>query len=318
MWSAGDRLRFLSIDFETATARRDSACAVGVARVDDGKIVASASYFIQPPGNRYDSFNIGIHGITPEMTAGAPPFVPVMNSILEWAEGLPLVAHNASFDMSVLRAGYDSNGYGYPRLDYYCTLLMSRAALPDLPDYRLPRVLTACGGAVTSHHDPKFDAEACAEIALAIAGKQGVATLDELCSCVGMRVGHLYAYAYKPCRCVGGVATRSSTRQPMSDYVCNVEADASGPFYDADVAFTGAMASMPRGTAMQMVAERGGRPRTTVSKLTEYVVVGQLDHDAFMQGNPSRKLKTALDLVESGHSIQILSEKEFLALLEVK
>jgi DNA polymerase-3 subunit epsilon len=73
---------------------------------------------------------------------------------------------------------------------------------------------------------------------------------------------------------------------------------------------------MPRDAAMQRVADRGGRPRTTVSKLTEYVVVGQLDFESFTQGRPSGKLKKALELVEAGHSIQVLSEPDFLSLLD--
>lgn len=125
-------MRFLAIDFETASACRDSACAVGVARVEDGQIVSSASYLIQPPGNQYDSFNVGIHGITPEMTANVAPFVPVLDAVLTWADGLPLVAHNASFDMSVLRAGFEAGGRAYPQRDYYCSLLLSRSALPGL------------------------------------------------------------------------------------------------------------------------------------------------------------------------------------------
>lgn len=162
-------MRFLAIDFETATASRASACAVGIALVDGGRIVASTAYLIRPPGNRYDAFNIGIHGITPAMTAKAAPFAPVMDAVLDQADGLPFVAHNASFDMSVLRAGFDALGRGYPQRDYYCTLLMSRSALPGLPDYKLPHVYAACGGCMQDHHDPRADAEACAEIALAIA-----------------------------------------------------------------------------------------------------------------------------------------------------
>lgn len=193
-------MRFLSIDFETATGRRDSACAVGVAWVDGGQIVTSASYLIRPPGNRYDAFNIGIHGITPDMTAHAAPFEPVMNAVLTWADGLPLMAHNASFDMSVLRAGFESSGHAYPRRDYYCTLVMSRSALPGLPDYQLPHVLAACGGVMKHHHDPKADAEACAEVALAIARLSGARTLGELGKHLGVQAGHLDGYGYRPCR----------------------------------------------------------------------------------------------------------------------
>jgi len=202
-------MRFLAIDFETATAGRDSACAVGVAAVADGRVVSSASYLIKPPGNRYDPFNILIHGITPTMTADAAPFADVMRTVLEWADGLPLVAHNASFDMSVLRAGFDACGLPYPEREYYCTLLMSRSALPGLPDYKLPRVLHPVGGTMTDHHDPKADAEACAEIALAIAARNRSATLEELCTSVGMHAGHLYDCGYEPCRCSRGGGRRS-------------------------------------------------------------------------------------------------------------
>lgn len=308
-------MRFLAIDFETATASRDSACAVGIALVDGGRVVASTSYLIQPPGNRYDPFNIGIHGITPAMTANVAPFLPVMETVLEWADGLPLVAHNASFDMSVLRSGFDLHGRQYPQREYYCTLLMSRSAIPGLPDYRLPRVIAACGGSLGAHHDPKADAEACAEIALAIARNNGAATLRDLGKAVGLKVGQLYDGGYRPCRCSTSAPTPTANTKPMSEYVCNTHADQSGAFYDADVAFTGTMASMSRDAAMQKVADRGGRPRTSVSKLTEYVVVGDLDYTAFTKGHPSSKLKKALELVDAGYPLQVLTEKEFLELL---
>jgi len=308
-------MRFLAIDFETANSGRDSACAVGIALVDGGRIVSSTSYLIQPPGNRYDSFNIGIHGITPAMTANAAVFVPVMDTVLDWADGLPLVAHNASFDMSVLRAGFESHGRPCPQRDYYCTLLMSRSALPGLPDYKLPHVVAACGGSMLDHHDPEADAVACAEIALAIARNSGAASLKDLGKVVGMSVGQLYDSGYRPCRCSLGSPAASPRARTMSDYVSNQDADQAGAFYNADVAFTGTMASMERGAAMQNVADRGGRPRTSVSKLTEYVVVGQLDFEAFTQGHPSSKLRKALDLIDAGYPLQVLTEKEFLELL---
>lgn len=66
---------------------------------------------------------------------------------------------------------------------------------------------------------------------------------------------------------------------------------------------------------MQKVADRGGRPRASVSKLTEYVVAGDLDYKAFTQGRPSLKLRKALELVGAGYPLQVLTEKEFLELL---
>lgn len=48
---------FITIDFETATAERDSPCEIGLTFVENFKIVDSKSWLIRPIGNMYDSFN---------------------------------------------------------------------------------------------------------------------------------------------------------------------------------------------------------------------------------------------------------------------
>ena len=52
---------FVAIDFETATHRRDSACAVGLAVSRNGRIVAIRSFLIRPPTAHF-SFT-EIHGL---------------------------------------------------------------------------------------------------------------------------------------------------------------------------------------------------------------------------------------------------------------
>ena len=72
--------------------------------------------------------------------------------------GRPVVAHNASFDMSVLRRELDHLGLRYPDLEYYCTLVLSRACCwPRLRGHRLPDVASHCGIAF-HHHDAAGDA----------------------------------------------------------------------------------------------------------------------------------------------------------------
>jgi DNA polymerase-3 subunit epsilon len=306
-------INFLAIDFETANSGRDSACAVGIAKVIDGRLVSSESYLIQPPDNEYDAWNIDIHGITPEMTVNAPAFIEVLDKIMGKYSDLPLVAHNASFDISVLRAGYESFGRPYPLREYYCTLILSKSVLPELPSHTLPKVHHACGGQAKEHHNPKDDAEACAEIFISIAQSLGASSFDDIVSKFGISPGRLTGDAYQPCRS----RTRKADPKSITDFVINTDADVNGIFFNADVAFTGTMASMPRSQAMQIVADRGGRPKTSVSKFTEFIVVGDIDHNSFTKGKPSSKLKKAIELVDSGNSIQILSEHEFLKLAEL-
>jgi DNA polymerase-3 subunit epsilon len=42
-------MNFLALDFETANYYRDSACALGLVRVENNEIVDRASFLIRPP-----------------------------------------------------------------------------------------------------------------------------------------------------------------------------------------------------------------------------------------------------------------------------
>jgi DNA polymerase-3 subunit epsilon len=101
---------WVAVDFETATSARASACAVAAVSVADGAIVDERRWLIQPPGNRYDAFNTSIHGIDASITRGAPGFAQVWSDVLDFAGGRTLVAHNAGFDLGVVRAEHDRTG----------------------------------------------------------------------------------------------------------------------------------------------------------------------------------------------------------------
>ncbi|MCR4565296.1 MAG: 3'-5' exoribonuclease, partial [Bacteroidales bacterium] len=82
-------------------------------------------------------------------------------------EGLPLVAHNSSFDESCLRAVFQVYQMDYPDYTFYDTLSASRRHFGRrLPDHQLQTVAAACGYDLTRHHHALADAEACACIAL--------------------------------------------------------------------------------------------------------------------------------------------------------
>ena len=96
---------FTAIDFETANSHASSACAVGLVRVRDGKVVDRASWLIRPPAghDEFLRFNIKIHGITPDMVAGKPTIGEVLPAFHAFAQDTVLVAHNAAFDMRFLQ-----------------------------------------------------------------------------------------------------------------------------------------------------------------------------------------------------------------------
>jgi len=189
---------WVAIDFETATGRRASACAVGLVYVRQGRIAGVESFLIQPPGNAYSGFNISIHGIDPSMTRDSPTFAELWPVLADRIGGRPVVAHNASFDMSVLRYELDHLGLRYPDLEYYCTLVLSRACWPGLHGHRLPDVASHCGIAF-QHHDAAEDARACAEILLRISAASGAVTPRDAAARHGVRPGRLHADGYCTC-----------------------------------------------------------------------------------------------------------------------
>lgn len=58
---------FVAVDFETANARRSSACSIGIAAVKGLKVVETYHSLIRPEFGRFSGVNIRIHGITPDM-----------------------------------------------------------------------------------------------------------------------------------------------------------------------------------------------------------------------------------------------------------
>jgi len=160
----GVRPSFVALDFETATARPESACAVGLVRVRAGSIESRCSRLIRPPRKAF-TFT-PVHGISWRDVADAPAFREVWAELERELEGATFIAaHNAPFDERVLRACCRFARVPPPALPFRCTLQLVRRLLPGRPA-SLPAVCRHLGIPLR-HHDPSSDAEACARLVLA-------------------------------------------------------------------------------------------------------------------------------------------------------
>ncbi len=83
---------------------------------------------------------------------------------------------------------------------------------------------------------------------------------------------------------------------------------ATGPLRGKSFLFTGKLLAMPRGEAQKLVEEQGGEAAQSVTKDLDYLVVGG--------GGAGSKLAKAEKLKQKGSAIEIISEKEFLNLVE--
>jgi DNA polymerase III subunit epsilon len=159
---------FVAIDFETADYYPDSACAVGLVRVADNRIVERSYALIRPPRRRF-VFTY-LHGIDWEMVAEAPSFGELWPQLAPLLQGVDfLSAHNASFDRNVLHTCCQAGGVSPPLLPFVCTVVLARRTWNLYPT-KLPNVCDYLNIDLTHHH-ALADAEACARIVLAARGE---------------------------------------------------------------------------------------------------------------------------------------------------
>ena len=160
---------FAAIDFETANEWPSSVCSVGVVIVRKGEIVDRFYSLIHPEPEYYRWSCMQVHGLSEEDTDDAPVFPRVWERIEPLIEGLPLVAHNSSFDEGCLKEVFRVYCMDYPDYLFLDTLAASRRHFGySLPNHRLDTVAAACGYDLQNHHHALADAEACAVIAMNI------------------------------------------------------------------------------------------------------------------------------------------------------
>lgn len=182
-------LDFTAIDFETANSSPASACSVGLVRVRDGRVVATAGWLIQPPAghDEFQEWNVKIHGIRPHDVRDAATWSEQFDRLCAFAGADVLVAHNAGFDLNVLRRASEATGEICPPYRSLCSLQVARKTY-ELDSYRLPKAAAAAGFSEFSHHDALADARACAEIVIDSARRAEASDVFGLARALGLRV----------------------------------------------------------------------------------------------------------------------------------
>ena len=303
---------FVAIDFETATSERNSACAVGVVVFEQGSPADTLSLLIRPPGNYYDGFNMMIHGIGPSDTRHSPEFPEVWEQVAPMLDGRLVIAHNTAFDLSVLRRSAEHHGYKPDPFQFACTYRIARSALPDAISWSLD-VLADEFGIPLTHHDPLSDAHAAGLLWLALPQRFGT-THSDLLDSLGYRLGYCHLDGYKP---FSNATSSSGSSKSFSakDFTPNREPDPEGLLFSKRVVFTGTLESMPRREAFQAAVDAGAKPSQSVSKRTDYLVLGVTDLRKVGETGRSSKHRKALALAAEGSPVEIIDEEQFICLL---
>lgn len=157
---------YVVFDIETTgfSPKNDKIIEIGAVKVCDGKVIDRFSSFVNP--ERAIPFNITeLTSIEDGMVKDAPIINKVLPEFLDFCKGSVLVAHNAGFDCSFIKANCKnlSLEFSFSILD---TVPLARFLYPDLKRVKLNIIAKYLGISLENHHRAVDDAKATAEILL--------------------------------------------------------------------------------------------------------------------------------------------------------
>lgn len=139
-------------DLETTglDADVDRIIEIGAIKLKGMEPVAQFETLVKPEIELTDDI-VKITGITPNMLEGQPAIETVLPKFLDFIEGSILVAHNAEFDTSMIRAACSRLGIDL-EWPCFCTLKMARELLPDLENKKLDTIARHYGLTFEARH----------------------------------------------------------------------------------------------------------------------------------------------------------------------
>lgn len=281
---------FIVIDFETACPSHDSPCSLGLIVVKQLKIVSEQCYLINPKVDKWSPINIGIHHIHPEVVENSPEFCRIWPEISSFFMNSLVVAHNISFDCSVLTKTLDRYNLPRPFFQTSCTLEQSRILFPALKRHSLNTICKLMSIELENHHEALSDAKACALLRIAFEeGHHKKITLEEITQANETIQTRKKKIPEHHERLTGSILKPNF----------NIE-EIDNPFYMKKVVITGVLSGYSRKGLAEFLKNLGADLDTSITKRTDFVIIGT---------NPGpEKLKTIKNLISEGYCIQTIDE----------
>lgn len=227
------------------------------------------------PPNPVSDIISKLTGITNEMLSNADNIHNVLFEFRKFIGNETLIGHNANFDINFL---YDNSvkHLGIPLCnDYFDTLYYARKLLPDYPNHRLQYIATQLNIEVTEAHRALND-------------------------CFTTH------HCYQKLKMIG------CNKLPKVETVSN---NIINSFKGKTIVTTGEFKMLTRNNIKEIIINSGGRAVDTVSKNTNYLLLGGVVFNTKDNGKSSKHLK-AEELISKGIDIKIIFEDEFYDMLK--
>jgi DNA polymerase-3 subunit epsilon len=160
---------FVAVDTETNGYGGDlcEMTEVGAVLVGGGELHETYDSLVQverPLSRGIQRFT----GITQGMVDGAPPADEVLGELADLLDGRVMVAHNARFDVGVLRQAFERAGLDWPKPPVICTVALARRFAPLVRKRGLASLAGSLGIEVDEVHRALPDALTCARVFCAL------------------------------------------------------------------------------------------------------------------------------------------------------
>ena len=152
---------YVAFDFETASGK--NPCSIGIVEFNNGEVINEYYSLINPKIEKFNPFTIRIHGIREVDVLNEREFSEVWNDIEHYFQDKIVIAHNSSFDISVLNYSLERYNLKKPDINCYCTLQMSRRLL-ELENYKLSTIAKYYSLEQNNYHNALEDAIICGKI----------------------------------------------------------------------------------------------------------------------------------------------------------
>lgn len=291
-------MRFTAIDFEKANNDSCSVCSIGISVFENGTVIYSDNFLVQPPGNEYLPLHTSIHGITAEDTCTASHFPAVWNLISKHIEGQIVVAHNGcTVEFPILESLFRYYEMELPSYQGICTLQLSQQLFPYLNNHQLSTLaeLLNLNFSEKLHHNSQYDAE--------------------VCGLIFLRMNQYFKLnsSFQPDHQIKKEAVKKdlfsetfASKKINSSLIYPTEKPKyeNHYFYSKKVVITGEFNAFPkqRNKLAQILFDCGADINTSISKNTDLVLVGT--------GAGPKKMEKINAL-----SIAVMNEEELLALI---
>lgn len=282
---------YVVLDLETTGLSKhwDEIIEVSCIKIKNGMITDEFTTLVKPL-NAIDEFITELTGITNEMVEDSPRIEDVIPAVANFIQNHPIVGQNISFDINFLIQ--NNIAYNFDDCSYCDTMYLGRRILKDLHHHRLDDFIEFFNLEISDRHRSLGD---CIATYLSYERMHDKIENENLYSLLAKK---------KHSKLDLKVITKTDDLT-----------DEDNALYKRSCVFTGVLDKMTRKEAAQIVVNLGGYVENTVTKKTNFLILGCNDYCKSIKDGKSIKQKKAEKLILQGQELFIITEDEFYDLI---